>query len=200
MISQHILEKLFDSHIKIRLFKLFLRNPDVVFSYDQIHNKLLVKTNEERELKRELRKLRDIEFVFEKKKSTKKESGYVYSLNPDFTFFNEIKNLIFRSSPVDQQKLTEKIHGLGKVRLAVLSGVFMGAQSGVSTRTDMLVVSDVISERRFTTFIKNVEAEVGVDIKYTLLSTEEYEYRVKMFDRFLRDVFEKPHAILIGKQ
>jgi len=200
MISQHILEKLFDSHIKIRLFKLFLRNPDESFSYAQAHDKLLIKTNEEREFKKELQKLRDIEFVLEKKKSTKKDGESVYSLNPSFTFLNELKNLVLRSSPVDQQKLAEKIHNLGKVRLAVLSGVFMGARSSTSIRTDILVVSDVISERRFTTFIKTVEAEVGVDIKYTLLSTEEYEYRVKMFDRFLRDIFERPHVILIGKQ
>ena len=200
MISQNIIEKLFDSTVKIKLFRLFLRNPNFHFSYNDVCSRLMVKSREERELQEELKKLREIGFVLSAKqeKSKDDEKNYTYRLNRDFTFLRELQDIIFRSSPVDKDKMSEKIHSLGKVRLAAIGGIFMGAKNNTLVRTDMLVVSDVISERRFNTFIKSVEAEVGVEIKYTLLSIEEYEYRVKMFDRFLRDFFEKPHHILLG--
>ena len=198
MISQNIIEKLFDSIIKIKLFRLFLRNPDSVFSYTDICNKLQIQSSEEEDLRKELKKLRAIKFVLFSQKDENKEKDYTYSLNKDFTFLSELQDIIFRSSPIDKDIMAEKIHSLGKVRLAAIGGVFMGAKNTILVRTDMLVVSDVISERRFNTFIKSTEAEVGIEIKYTLLSIDEYEYRIKMFDRFLRDFFEKPHYILLG--
>ena len=202
MISQNIVEKLFDSSIKIKLFRLFLRNPNFRFSYAEIKDKLLIQSDREPAFQEELKKLREMGFVVAEKKNGKKDSteekDYIYHLNRDFTFLKELQDIIFRSSPVDQDKMAEKIHNLGKVRLAAIGGVFMGAKNNTLVRTDMIVVSDVISERRFSNFIKSVESEVGVEVKYTLLSIEEYEYRVKMFDRFLRDFFEKPHHVILG--
>ncbi len=196
MESQIILENLFDSKIKIRLLKMFLRNPNDLFTEKDIKEKLIIKANEEEEFKKELKKLTDIE-LFSVSKNQEKEKTYV--ANSNFTFFEEVKNIVLRSSPVDRDNLARRIRQLGKTRVSVLSGVFLGSENKSETRADILVVSDVISEKRFEAFIKSVESEVGVEIKYALLSTEDYDYRMRMFDRFLKDIFDKPHVILTGR-
>ena len=47
--------------------------------------------------------------------------------------------------------------------------------------------------------MKNLEAEAGTEIDYAVFDNEEFQYRQKMFDRFLRDILEKPHKKLINK-
>ena len=192
-ISKHILERLFESPLKIKMLKLFLRNEYEQFSYDEIKNRLLADPDA---LKQELEKLSEISFI----KITKNKAGVdVYSLDHSFIFFQEIQNLIFKSSPADEDKLTRQIQGLGNIKLAVLSGLFM-KPNRVMSRTDLLIVTDSMSNRKFNSFIKELEAETGVEINYTLLTTKEYEYRTEMFDRFVLDILEKPHKVLLQQQ
>ena len=207
-ISQQILERLFESPLKIKLLKLFLRNDMTEFSFSEICDRLLANPEE---LKQELHKLHEIRFINTTKmrnhnadnnnadqEEEYNEQEYLYSLNSQFIFFDELQNLILKSSPADEDKLTKQIQGLGNIHLAILSGIFM-KPNRIMSRTDLLIVSDSMSNRKFSSFIKILEAEVGAEINYTILTTHEYEYRTQMFDRFLLDIFEKPHKILLEK-
>ena len=59
-ISQQILERLFESPLKIKLLKLFLRNDMTEFSFPEMCDRLLA---DQEELKQELRKLHEIRFI-----------------------------------------------------------------------------------------------------------------------------------------
>ena len=88
------------------------------------------------------------------------------------------------------------LKGIGRVKLVILSGVFINAEN---SRADLLVVGDNLKKRKLAKFLKNLEADVGKEIDYVVLETEDFKYRYDMFDRFLRDVLEKPHEKLINK-
>lgn len=192
--SQQILEKLFDSPAKLRLLKLFLRNPGESFTLAEIRRRTMVETAA---VKAQLQKLQDMRLISASKKRGKNE--YLFSVNPSFIFYDELQNLILKSSPADEDKIATRIRNMGKVRLVILSGIFMKPDRE-NSRTDILVVADAISEQRFKNYIRQLEAEAGVEIQYTILATEEYEYRTKMFDRFLRDILEKPHKVVVGRK
>ena len=192
--SQQILEKLFDSPAKLRLLKLFLRNPGETFTLADIRRRTMVETAA---VKAQLQKLQDMRLVSSTKKRGQNE--YLFTVNPSFTFYDELQNLILKSSPADEDKIATRIRNMGKVRLVILSGIFMKPDRE-NSRTDILVVADAISEQRFRNYIRQLEAEAGVEIQYTILATEEYEYRTKMFDRFLRDILEKPHKVVVGRK
>lgn len=192
--SQQILEKLFDSPAKLRLLKLFLRNPGESFTLAEIRRRTMVETAA---VKAQLQKLQDMRLISSSKKRGQNE--YLFSVNPSFIFYDELQNLILKSSPADEDKIATRIRNMGKVRLVVLSGIFMKPDRE-NSRTDILVVADAISEQRFKNYIRQLEAEAGVEIQYTILATEEYEYRTKMFDRFLRDILEKPHKVVVGRK
>lgn len=191
--SQQVLEKLFDSPAKLRLLKLFLRNSEIKFLLSDIRKRTLLDSSS---VRRQLKKLEDIRFVTSVKKRNSSER--IYSLNNRFVFFDELQNLILKSSPADENKLSTQIRGLGRVKLAILSGIFLKPDRQ-NSRCDMLVVCDDIRERKFANFIRNLEAESGIELNYTILTSEEFDYRYKMFDRFVHDILEKPHIKLINK-
>lgn len=125
-----------------------------------------------------------------------------YALNPDFEFFGELKNLILKSSPAEKDKMVKKIFGLGKVKLAVISGIFMAGNSGpdfYDSVADLFMVGDDINKNKLRAFLAALEAEVGREIKFALMDREEFEYRHGMFDRFIRVLLESPHEKIINK-
>ena len=187
--SEQILEQLFDSPLKVKLLKLFLRNPQENFSFQEIIKRVKSDT---RSSKRQIEKLKNINFLNYKHRAGKK----VYSVNPRFVFYNELRTLIFKSSPASKEKILKRLKNLGRVKLALISGVFINLENA---RVDLLVVGDSLKKNKLTNFLKDLEAEVGKEIDYVVLTTEDFKYRYDMFDRFLRDVLEKPHEKLINK-
>jgi hypothetical protein len=44
-----------------------------------------------------------------------------------------------------------------------------------------------------------MESEVGKEIEYAAMNTKEFDYRFHMFDRFVRDILEKPNEKLLNR-
>jgi len=47
--------------------------------------------------------------------------------------------------------------------------------------------------------VRTLEPKFGREIRYTILSTPEFRYRLTVQDRLLRDVLDFPHRILINR-
>lgn len=132
------------------------------------------------------------------KKSFRKLSGtskIYYSLNPRFTFLNDLKNLMLTPPPASFTRMEKRISSLGRVKLALVSGVFLNKENVA----DLLIVGDDVDRRRFKSFLKSLEAEVGTQIIYAIMDREEFNYRRAMFDRFVRLMLEGPHEVLIDR-
>ncbi|MDO8496320.1 MAG: hypothetical protein Q7S43_02925 [bacterium] len=134
-------------------------------------------------------------------KSPIKVERIFYALNPNFEFFGELRSLILKSSPAEKDKMIRKITGLGKVKLAVISGIFLNKNSAdtIESDVDLFVVGDDINKAKLRTFLKSLEAEVGKELKFGLMDKDEFQYRYNMFDRFVRVLLEGPHEKLINK-
>ncbi|MBI2056489.1 MAG: hypothetical protein HYT37_03880 [Candidatus Sungbacteria bacterium] len=208
----HPLEKLFGSPARVRLLRLFLQNaehqfvlPEIV-SWSRINEKTVKSEvnrfltiglirkkigylNAEENGKAE-RKVQKTQKILLKKVT-------IYTVNQQFEFYRELHDLITRSTTASRKKLLRQIKGLGGVKLAILSGVFLNRED--TGRTDLLVVGDNLSKRKLDNMLAQTESELGKAVSYTIMETEEFKYRRNMFDRFLRDIFEYPHEKLINK-
>jgi len=80
--------------------------------------------------------------------------------------------------------------------LLVLAGIFAG---NMDARLDMLLVGDRINERRIRTSMRRLEADMGREIRYTMLSVQDFRYRLNISDRLTRDIFDYPHRIVLDK-
>lgn len=198
--SEEILEGLFDSKIKVRLLKLFLRNPEKFLTLDEICDRIQADSSSTRY---QLRKLRGIEFLTSslehlddnEDKSGRARKRRVHQLNRNFFFYDEIRKLILKASPVTDSHVQKEIAPLGKVDYLMLTGIF---KDNEKSRTDLLMVADNVDSNKFYRFIKSLESDVGREIRYTLMGKQEFKYRWDMFDNFVRQLTDEPHDVVVN--
>lgn len=210
---EQILEKLFESVLKVRLLRLFLRNIEEHFTLPEIVKKTQAARG--RQTKRELGKLLKLGVVKTKIEHFREEirkgprskgralsvaikikKARVFYANPEFKLLDEMRALITRASVAPRGQLLRQIRGLGGIKLCIISGVFFNSEN---SRTDLLLVGDNIKKRRLDGFLAKIESEIGKSLRYTVMDTAEFKYRRDMYDRFLRDILEYPHEKLVNK-
>ena len=189
IMSEPTLDILFDSHVRTRLLKLFLYNPEENFESKSISKKLNLKSYQ---INKHLKDLVDVRFLIGKNTRDKK----TFRVNQGFEFYDELKELVARASPASKEKMLSRLKSLGKIKLALLAGVFINSDT---SRADILIVGDNIKPAKFNGFIKNLEAEVGKEINHALMTTKEFYYRYDMYDRFIRDLLDFKHEKLVNK-
>ncbi|MDD2730564.1 MAG: hypothetical protein PHW33_00350 [Candidatus Portnoybacteria bacterium] len=195
--SEQILEHLFDSPAKVKLLKLFLRNPSRFFLFSEIISKAQIGS---RVVKKQIKGLLSIDFLRQKKvKANRKKGikgGLYFGVNPMFDFYSELSSLILKSSPTSKEKMLRRIMRLGRIKMALISGVFLNTEN---SRVDLFLVGDDISSAKLQRFLADMEAEVGKEIEYAAMNIKEFDYRFHMFDRFVRDILEKPNEKLVNR-
>ncbi len=200
---EHILENLFESVSKARILRLLVRNADQRFSLEQIASRSQVRKPA---VRRELQKMmkyglaeeRTISVEVKRKNSQKSRTRTerVYGVDLKFPLLRELQDLVTKASVAPHDKLLRQIKGIGKIKLAVISGVFTQSEN---SRTDLLIVGDGIQKRKLDRFLADAESELGKPIQHTVMETDEFQYRMDMYDRFLRDILEYSHEKIINR-
>jgi hypothetical protein len=183
------LENLFGSKERARLLRFFLQNPEQDFGFSEIIKKNMLKSSKARS---ELQSLAKIKFV---KKRTKKGDIFYY-LNQEFSFYPELKNLIAKSNVSPQCSSLEKVGKLGNMKLAVISGVFINYHK---SKADMILVGEGISKAKLKNLMDSLEAEIGKEISFVLMTMDEFKYRLNMLDKFVLEFLEGPHEEIINR-
>lgn len=119
-----------------------------------------------------------------------------YQLNTALPFFGELRNLVLKISPPSFPRLEKSIRKIGRLKLVAATGVFLNLNN---SRIDLLLIGDDIDYKKLNNFIKNLEAEMGLELRYVIMGTDEFVYRYNMFDRFTRDILDSPHKKVINK-
>lgn len=189
IMSSETLEKLFHSKTEVKLLRLFFNNSQELYLATDIAEK---SKTDLALLKKEIANLVDVKFLISKKKSGK----VYYGINSSFVLLGELKKLVFKASPTSSDRIMNQVDKLGQIRLLVISGALINSEKG---RVDMMIVGEHISKSRLKNFLENTEAEIGRNINYVSMSTDEFRYRRSMFDKFVIDILEGPHKVLIDK-
>lgn len=190
-------EKIFGSAARVRLMKLFLFNPNEVVSRPDAADRAKVSSAQ---AQREVRLLRKIGFLKERATVVERGDRKVrvpgLVLNPDFPYQNAFREL-FLSASVDRRAFARSLARHGKVQLVVAAGIFLDSPD---SRVDLLVVGDDIKERGLRNAVGSLEADLGRQLRYAVLSTADFRYRLGMCDRLVRDVLDFPHEVVIDRQ
>lgn len=179
----------FFGETRLKILRFFFRNPGQYFNSQEIGYRVQLTTSPSGELER----LFKIKFLKRKKKNRDK---IYYSLNKDFYFYPEFRDLILKSSPTLFKKVLGAARGLGSVKLLLISGVLTNQEN---SRVDLLVVGDYIIKSKFEKFLRKLEAEVGQELTYAVIKSSDFRYRQSMFDNFIKEVLQKPHVKLINR-
>ncbi len=191
------LEQLFESGPKVRIMKLFFRNPEESFLFKDAAKLMRMRADTAR---KEMKKLETIGLLRSRKISPRKQ---LFSIDHSFNFLNELRELILKASPVPKDRLLKTIRKLGKIKMVLVSGIFLGEDAPKTnrgtTRTDLLIVGDNVSSRKVSRFIKNIEAEAGTNVNCAVMSAKDFKYRYNMYDRFVRDLINEKSEFLMNK-
>jgi hypothetical protein len=184
-----IFSQLLDSRVRSRLIKFFMLNDKHEYSAQDVVRKN--KTSSVQTAK-ELHRFERMKMILVRSKKGKK----YYQTNTDFIFYPELKNLVVKSNTMPECRSLGKVKGLGKVRLALISGVFLNYPKG---RADMLIVGDEMSRAKIKHLLESLEAEVGKEINYSIMGSEEFKYRTDMLDKFIMEFLEGPYEEIVCK-
>ena len=123
--------------------------------------------------------------VVKYKKPKARHKAERFMLNESFEFFSELRSLILKSSIGEKERMIKKVSDLGRIRLAVISGIFLSDPDSINqydAPADLFIVGDEINRAKLRNFLGSLEAEIGTEIKFTLMDKEEFDYRYSMFD------------------
>ena len=187
------LDFLFGSRIRWRLIKFFMLNEKVALNINEIlgRNKLGTKNTKE-EAKKILSQLVNAKFIYPRTIRGQK----AYFVNTKYSFYDELKWLVVKSNIYPQCEQLNRVKNLGDVKLGLVSGIFINNKK---SKTDLLLVVDSLSRAKFNHLIEDLEAEMGQEINYSLMNLEEFRYRIKMFDKFILEILEQPHEIIMNE-
>ena len=200
-----ILDKLFGSGAKVRILKLFLMNPDRAFDPAMVAERAMVSIGITRKELRNLDRIGFIKRQFFTKEIKKQKNRTIVSakkktpgwtLEKKFPYMETLESFLSNVNPFKHKDVIEKISRTGKVNLLIISGVFIKYEDA---RVDLLVVGDGIKMGALEDIVKTIESEMGEEVRYTVFETSEFNYRLSLFDKLIRDILDFPHEKIINK-
>ena len=190
---------LFGSQARVKLLRFFLFNPSKDFTFDEISRRAkLVRRTARTEMnaleKAGVIKRKQIYIQLEGK--NKKTRAHGYTVNKDFPELQALQGFLFETAPLTGKNLVKHLSKAGKLDFVCVAGVFV---RDFEQRLDVLLAMKKLSDTKVETAIRSLEAELGIEIRYAAFSSEELIYRVGMYDKLTRDVFDYPHTIIVDK-
>lgn len=129
-----------------------------------------------------------------KKRSTK--SPIAYMASPRFAHYEPLKTFLRSATGITDGKIATSLKKTGSLRLVALSGLFTGV---MESKVDLLIVGDRIDEKAIAGAVRTLEADLGRELRYAAFVTPDFRYRLGVYDRLLRDVFDYPHRLVLDR-
>ncbi len=190
------LAKLLGGHARVKIMRLFLLNSNSAFEVDEVALRSRVTKNNAR---REINGLCAMDFI--KRKTINKEGSRgakkkisAWQLNPMFQYLDAVRDLLVDHSLLLEEDIIKRFKQIGKIKLMMVSGVFIG---NTESRADFLIVGDKLKKNLLSQIMKGLEAEIGKELNYVVLDTEEFKYRMDMYDKLVCDIIDLPHLKLV---
>lgn len=177
-----MLKRLFTSNTRIKLLTLFLLNPEEEYFIRELTRKLDEQINS---VRRELDNLKKLGLLKSKVKNRKK----YYLVNKNFVAFHDLRNIIIKAMS-GKDDLVKKLTKLGDVDFLALLGIFVDKPSPV----DLLIVGDI--EKQKVQELLNSEIDTEKPIRFSILSKDDFLYRIKCKDQFIQSILYDPDNII----
>jgi DNA-binding Lrp family transcriptional regulator len=190
---------LFGSTARVKLLRFFLFNPSKEFLFDDISKRAkLVRRTARTEItaleKAGVIRQKTIYIDVEGKAKKMKAVGLV--LNKDFQELQALQTFLFETAPIDGKNLLKHLRQAGPLDFVGISGVFV---KDFEQRIDVLIGMKKFSQPKLEKVIRALEAEIGIEVRFAAMSSEDLMYRVGMYDKLMRDFFDYSHQVLVDK-
>lgn len=198
--KENMLEQFFGSKTRLKLLKIFYRNPNKMFFVRELSRNIDTQINA---VRRELDLLERLGVVMvvdgkiagvENSKNKANLRKY-FKLDMNCIIHSELQALLLKENLVGEQEFIKDIKNVGgDIKLLILTGKFTDDKRAP---TDVLVVGD-LKEKVIARHIVEYEKEFGSDLRFTTMNEKEFADRRCVMDKFLLSIFEANHVKVIN--
>jgi len=187
-----MIDALFGSKTRVKLLHLFLNNPGKSFYVREITRLIDEQINS---VRRELSNMMTVGIIT----SDTSENRLYYEVNQRYEHYVPMR-AIFADQPTkatrvssgseDWQPIIATIPG---VRIVIAAGVLV---TGSASKVDLLVVGTP-AVSKLKSAVKSVERFEGRELTYSTLSYDEFYYRLSVRDKFITEILNSSHRIVV---
>lgn len=194
-----MIDKLFGSKTRVKLLHLFLNNPGQSFFVREITRKIDEQINS---VRRELANMLEVGIIT----SDNSDNKLYYQANQRYDYYIPLK-AIFSNDKADivtivkhqddapSDVYSELLSSITGVKVVIFTGVLA---RGSTASVDILLVGNMANSK-IRSVIKEIESREGRDINYSVLSYDEFYYRLSVKDKFVTEILNNKHKIIIDK-
>ena len=194
-----MIDALFGSKTRVKLLHLFLNNPGQSFYVREITRKIDEQINS---VRRELSNMLEVGVIT----SDSADNKLYYQVNQRYEYYIALR-AIFGNGSIEaaathvaaegtfDEQHSSTIRNIAGLRLAILSGVLV---KGSTSAVDVVLVGNLIP-LKVKAAIKAIEKIEGRDINYSVLSYDEFYYRLNIRDKFIVEILKGKHTVIIDK-
>jgi len=193
-----MIDALFGSKTRVKLLHLFLNNPGQSFYVREITRKIDEQINS---VRRELSNMLEVGIIT----SDSADNKLYYQVNQRYEYYIPLRaifgdglieaNVVPATSDELSNELSTTIRTIPGLTLAILSGVLV---RGSTSSVDVVLVG-AVPHAKVAAAIKIIEKLEGRDINYSVLSYDEFYYRLSVRDRFITEILNGKHSIVIDR-
>lgn len=185
----------------MKLLQLFYSNPNRSFYVREITRKIDEQINS---VRRELANLLSIGIISSDTNNSTSDTNknrLYYEVNQEYEYYAPLSAIFGNGVMPEVQEGSKKetagrpLKGIGNVEIALYTGQFTRDES---SGIDFLVVGDV-NTTQLSKYVSELEAEEGKEIRYAVMTPDEFVYRRQIKDRFLSMVLESKIQVVVDK-
>jgi hypothetical protein len=202
-----MIEQLFGSKTRVKLLQLFYSNPNRSFYVREITRKIDEQINS---VRRELSNLLSIGIIT----SDNTNNKLYYEVNQKYEYYRPLQEIFGggvkprKATAVAQDQAEQPVEteaglkAVGHIELAVYTGQFTRDER---VGIDFFVVGDV-NPNALQKYVDDLEAQENKSLRYTVMSLDDFKYRLQIRDRFAvalqqakKQVLVDQHGLLLAK-
>lgn len=195
-----MLEYLFGSKTRVKMLKTFFAHQNKSYYVRELSRLLSSQINA---IRRELELLVKAGIIRETEDHNTNEDyeqgsslRKYYILDTSSLLYSELQALLQKAQLMGEQRFIEAIQNRGgEIDLFVITGKFLNDKISPS---DLLLVGN-LKERNIAKIIEDYEKDSGMELRFTIMTTPEFNDRRRVMDKFLYAIFEAQNLKIIDK-
>lgn len=176
---------IFGGEAKVKIMRLFIFNPGLTFSPAEVASRAKERPGTAR---RELRILTKAGLV------KRRAKGFILDIS--YPYLPAIENFLIDAAPITEKEIIKKISRAGNIKLILISGVFLHDRD---SRVDILVVGDHLKQSKLLSIVSSIEALLGKELRYAAFETTDFQYRLSIYDKLIKDILDYQHEKILNK-
>lgn len=191
-----MIDALFGSKTRVKLLHLFLNNPNRAFYVREITRKIDEQINS---VRRELANMLSVGII----RSDSIDNKLYYEVNKKYAYYAPLREIFaagkLESSAVAEAQSndwTQRLKQLGDIKVALLSGSFV---RNTVSNVDVLLVGS-LNKNEVKKFITELEEEENRPLNFTIMTYEDFYYRLSVKDKFITEILSGKFTTLYDSE